>query len=150
MLTHLVGLARQPGAEVDRVDARRAQPRHVGPGLLRGRPGTGERQEALQEGVVAAHPAGGRAVDDLHVGATGHQLAKFEAEKRAGQVAALLDAASREGRLTPAKREELMKGYAADDQTVAKAAGASLPVAGTVIGVEPDGVWVQMNLDGRS
>jgi hypothetical protein len=39
--------------------------------------------------------------------------------------------------------------YAADDQTVAKTAGASLPVAGTVIGVEPDGVWVQMNLDGR-
>ena len=37
------------------------------------------------------------------------QLAKFEAEKRAGQVAALLDTASREGRLTPAKREELMK-----------------------------------------
>ena len=37
------------------------------------------------------------------------QLAKFEAEKRAGQVAALLDAAAREGRLTPARREELMK-----------------------------------------
>jgi ATP-dependent Clp protease protease subunit len=37
------------------------------------------------------------------------QLAKLEAEKRAGQVAALLDTASREGRLTPAKREELMK-----------------------------------------
>jgi hypothetical protein len=37
------------------------------------------------------------------------QLAKFEAEKRAGQVVALLDTASREGRLTPAKREELMK-----------------------------------------
>ncbi len=37
------------------------------------------------------------------------QLGKLEAEKRAGQVAALLDAASREGRLTPAKREELMK-----------------------------------------
>ena len=37
------------------------------------------------------------------------QLAKFETEKRAGQVAALLDTASREGRLTPAKREELMK-----------------------------------------
>jgi ATP-dependent Clp protease protease subunit len=37
------------------------------------------------------------------------QLAGFEAEKRASQVAALLDAASREGRLTPAKREELMK-----------------------------------------
>ena len=40
--------------------------------------------------------------------------------------------------------------YAADDQTVAKTAGANLPVAGTVIGVELDGVWVQMNLDGRS
>ncbi len=40
--------------------------------------------------------------------------------------------------------------YAADDQTVAKTAGQNLPVAGTVIGVEPDGVWVQMNLDGRS
>ena len=37
------------------------------------------------------------------------QLAKFEAEKRAGQVASLLDAAAREGRLTPARREELMK-----------------------------------------
>jgi len=37
------------------------------------------------------------------------QLAKFEAEKRAGQVVALLDTASREGRLTPARREELMK-----------------------------------------
>ncbi len=37
------------------------------------------------------------------------QLTKLETEKRAGQVAALLDAASREGRLTPAKREELMK-----------------------------------------
>jgi len=37
------------------------------------------------------------------------QLAKLEAEKRAGQVAELLDTASREGRLTPAKREELMK-----------------------------------------
>ena len=37
------------------------------------------------------------------------QLAKFEAEKRAAQVAALLDTASREGRLPPAKREELMK-----------------------------------------
>ena len=40
--------------------------------------------------------------------------------------------------------------YAADDQTAAKTAGANLPVAGTVIGVDPDGVWVQMNLDGRS
>ena len=40
--------------------------------------------------------------------------------------------------------------YAADDQTVAKTAGQNLPVAGTVIGIEPDGVWVQMNLDGRS
>ena len=40
--------------------------------------------------------------------------------------------------------------YAADDQTVAKTAGQNLPVAGTVLGVEPDGVWVQMNLDGRS
>ena len=40
--------------------------------------------------------------------------------------------------------------YAADDQTVAKTAGANLPVAGTVIQVDPDGVWVQMNLDGRS
>jgi hypothetical protein len=40
--------------------------------------------------------------------------------------------------------------YAADDQTVAKTAGANLPVAGTVIGIDPDGVWVQMNLDGRS
>ena len=39
--------------------------------------------------------------------------------------------------------------YAADDQTVAKTAGANLPVAGTVIEVDPDGVWVQMNLDGR-
>ena len=37
------------------------------------------------------------------------QLVKFEAERRAGQVAELLDTASREGRLTPAKREELMK-----------------------------------------
>jgi ATP-dependent Clp protease protease subunit len=37
------------------------------------------------------------------------QLSALEAEKRMGQVAALLDAASREGRLTPAKREELMK-----------------------------------------
>ena len=40
--------------------------------------------------------------------------------------------------------------YAADDQTVAKTAGQNLPVAGTVIGIEPDGIWVQMNLDGRS
>ena len=40
--------------------------------------------------------------------------------------------------------------YAADDQTVAKTAGQNLPVAGTVIEVDPDGVWVQMNLDGRS
>jgi hypothetical protein len=39
--------------------------------------------------------------------------------------------------------------YAADDQTVAKTAGQNLPVAGTVIEVDPDGVWVQMNLDGR-
>jgi hypothetical protein len=39
--------------------------------------------------------------------------------------------------------------HAADDQTVAKAAGANLPVAGTVIQVDPDGVWVQVNLDGR-
>ena len=39
--------------------------------------------------------------------------------------------------------------YAADDQTVAKTAGANLPVAGTVIEVDPDGVWVQMNLDGH-
>ena len=39
--------------------------------------------------------------------------------------------------------------YAADDQTVAKTAGANLPVAGTVIQIDPDGVWVQMNLDGR-
>jgi ATP-dependent Clp protease protease subunit len=40
------------------------------------------------------------------------QIAKLEAEKRAGQVAALLDTASREGRLTPVKREELMKAEA--------------------------------------
>ena len=39
--------------------------------------------------------------------------------------------------------------YAADDQTVAKTIGPNRPVAGTVMGVEPDGVWVQMNLDGR-
>jgi len=39
--------------------------------------------------------------------------------------------------------------FAADDQTVAKAAGANLPVAGTVVGLDPDGVWVQMHLDGR-
>ena len=39
--------------------------------------------------------------------------------------------------------------YAADDQTVAKTAGANLPVAGTVIEVDPDGVWVQMTPDGR-
>ena len=39
--------------------------------------------------------------------------------------------------------------YAADDQTVAKTAGANLPVAGTVVGLDPDGVWVQMHLDGR-
>jgi hypothetical protein len=40
--------------------------------------------------------------------------------------------------------------YAADDQTVAKTNGAThnLPVAGTVIRVDADGVWVQMNLDG--
>ena len=37
------------------------------------------------------------------------RLAKLEAERCAGQVAALLDTASREGRLTPAKREELMR-----------------------------------------
>ena len=40
--------------------------------------------------------------------------------------------------------------YAADDQTVAKTAGASLPVAGTVIQVDPDGVWVEMHLDGHT
>jgi hypothetical protein len=40
--------------------------------------------------------------------------------------------------------------YAADDQTVAKTAGANLPVAGTVIQVDADGVWVQMYLEGRS
>jgi hypothetical protein len=28
--------------------------------------------------------------------------------------------------------------------------GPTCPVAGTVLGVDPDGVWVQMNLDGRS
>ena len=38
--------------------------------------------------------------------------------------------------------------YAAD-QTVAKTAGQNLPVAGTVIQFDADGVWVQMNLDGR-
>ncbi len=39
--------------------------------------------------------------------------------------------------------------YAADDQTVAKTAGQNLPIAGTVIQIDPDGVWVQMSLDGR-
>lgn len=39
--------------------------------------------------------------------------------------------------------------YAADDQTVAKTAGGGRPVAGTVVGFDPDGVWVQMHLDGR-
>jgi hypothetical protein len=41
--------------------------------------------------------------------------------------------------------------YAADDQTVAKTSGAAqnLPVAGTVIQVDADGVWVQMHLLGR-
>jgi hypothetical protein len=40
--------------------------------------------------------------------------------------------------------------YAADDQTVAKTNGSThnLPVAGTVVRVDADGVWVQMNLDG--
>ena len=37
------------------------------------------------------------------------QLGSLEAEKRASQITALLDGASREGRLTPARREELMK-----------------------------------------
>jgi hypothetical protein len=37
------------------------------------------------------------------------RLAKLEAEKRAAEVTAMLDTAAREGRLTPAKREELMK-----------------------------------------
>jgi hypothetical protein len=40
--------------------------------------------------------------------------------------------------------------YAADDQTVAKTAGTNLPVAGTVIQVDPDGVWVEMHLDGHT
>jgi len=37
------------------------------------------------------------------------RLAKLEAEKRAAQITTLLNTAAREGRLTPAKREELMK-----------------------------------------
>jgi len=40
--------------------------------------------------------------------------------------------------------------YAADDQTVAKTVGQSLPVAGTVIQVDPDGVWVEMHLNGHT
>ena len=37
------------------------------------------------------------------------QVGKLAAEKRAREVTALLDEAARDGRLTPAKREELMK-----------------------------------------
>ncbi len=41
--------------------------------------------------------------------------------------------------------------YAADDHTCQKTNGSgTLPIAGTVIQVDSDGVWVQFNLDGRS
>jgi len=65
---------------------------------------TGKATAGEALALVAGLKEKGAKADELAV-----QIAKFEAEKRAGQVTALLDTASREGRLTPAKREELMK-----------------------------------------
>ena len=65
---------------------------------------TGKATAGEALALVAGLKEKGAKADELAV-----QIAKFEAEKRAGQVTALLDTASREGRLTPAKREEMMK-----------------------------------------